>query len=426
MNTLKILTAILIAIGLWGCKKDNTLKDVTNELYSPALKSLRNNRQVVLQWQKPWCPFECPQFAPDRFEILMSNTDPSRLQLQATVTGNVFSFTINSLTNGTPYYFAIKAVGDNKKPALSNTIMIIPGNAERIETILPVASKSREQATWSSDRLTVAYTSEYTWNNGNNSSQSIFMYSLANNTERLIEKGSRSPEWSPTQQKIAYHTDNGEINTSQGYRPTHIAVYNIQDSTIERLTRGNSFNFLPTWSPDGKWIAFLSDRAGSKEYNVWKVPADNSTAIQITKDLNDFTEMEGKDSRSPKSLSWSKDGSRIAFGLLRKFKGQNDYDIYTVPANGGNKTTVISSRWNDFCPAYSPDGITIAFVSDRSGSNEIWTMNLLTGKFKQITGSTGKWIYENRGKIEWSATGNKILFIGDAGAVNTLYTVDVN
>lgn len=96
------------------------------------------------------------------------------------------------------------------------------------------------------------------------------------------------------------------------------------------------------------------------------------------------------------------------------------------PSAGGSKTTIISSQWSDFCPAYSPDGTTIAFVSNRSGSNEIWAMNLQTKKFRQITGSTGKWIYENSGKIEWSASGKKILFTSNADVLNTLYTVDIN
>ena len=53
-------------------------------------------------------------------------------------------------------------------------------------------------------------------------------------------------------------------------------------------------------------------------------------------------------------------------------------------------------------------------------------MNLQTKKLQQITGSTGKWVYENLGRIEWSASGNKILFTSNEGNFNTLYTVDIN
>ncbi len=427
---MKTIIAIFLLLTFLGCKKDAPSQSEAIDFYTPYLTSTRNNGTVTLKWERPVCPglgdYICPMADPDHFEILMSNISQSELKFHSTVKNNIFEITITSLTNGTPYYFAIKSVGKNSKFTVSDTIMAIPDNPEIIHTVFPASDKSRKLGTWSDDQLTVAYVSDYTWNNGNNSSQSVFISSLSNYVELLVEQNSYSPAWSPTGQKIVYQTDNGEVNSSQGYRPTHIAVYNTTDKTIKRLTGGNSFDFLPVWSPDGKWIAFLSDKAGGAEYNIWKVAADGGTAILIHPDFNDLTVYGMIDDRSPKTLSWSKDGKNIAFARLAKSNPRLIYSIYSIPSDGGSRTTIISSQWSDFCPAYSPDGSTLAFISDRSGIYEIWTMNLQTKKLRQITGSTGKWVYENLGKIEWSASGNKILYTSNEGAITNLYTVDIN
>lgn len=68
---------------------------------------------------------------------------------------------------------------------------------------------------------------------------------------------------------------------------------------------------------------------------------------------------------------------------------------------------------------------SIAFVSDRSASNQIWTMNLQTKKLKQITGSVDRWINAHAG-IEWSASNDKILFTASDGGYYTLYAVAVD
>ena len=185
MNNLKSITAIFLIVTLWGCKKGDLIEK--KDLYPHTLTSIRNNGSVVLQWQKPWCPFDCPQLVPERFEILMSDTDPSTLKIHATVSNNVFNFTIDNLINGKPYYFAIKAIDDNKKFTLSKTVMTIPENPENIETLFPITDKDRVLGTWSPEKSSIAYTSNYIWNNGNNSAQSVFIYSLLNNTEALIE-----------------------------------------------------------------------------------------------------------------------------------------------------------------------------------------------------------------------------------------------
>ncbi len=417
MNTLKTITTIFLLLILSGCKKDPPIQTGTNELYTPYLTSIRNNGKVTLKWGKPMCPWGCPGLDPEHFDILISNTNPSELEVHATVSNNIFEVTINNLTNGIPYYFAIKAIGHNEPFTVSNTIMTIPDNSENIQSLFQTINENREFGTWLPDQSSVAYVSDYTWNNGKYSAKSVFVSALSINKKRLIEKSSSSPEWSPTGQKIVYHTDNAFL--------AHIAVYNIADSSIKRLTSGNSFNFLPTWSPDGKWIAFLSDKAGGNEYNIWKIPADSGAAIQITSDFNDLKPVI-IDDHSPRKLSWSKDGINIAFSLKTKLNNGYVNDIFSVPSSGGNKSIIVSSQWYDFCPAYSPDGMTIAFVSNRSGLNEIWTMNLQTKKLRQITGSTGQWIHVNPGTIEWSASGNKILFTGIANDFFTLYTVDIN
>ncbi len=427
---MKTIIKLALLLTLWSCAKESSSESDNIDFYTPYLTSVRNNATVTLKWGKPGCLFiksgVCPTADPDHFEILMSEKSPSELKLQTTVKNNIFEIAITNLTNGIPYYFAIKSVGHNGKFTVSDTIMTIPDNPEKIKKVFAVSDKSRKLGTWSNDQLTVAYVSDYSWNNGNNSAQSVFISSLSNNVEWLVEQNAYAPAWSPTGEKIVYHTDHGEVNTSPGYRPTHIAVYNMIDKTIKRLTGGNSFDFLPTWSPDGKWIAFLSDKARGTEYNIWKVPADSGTAVQIQSDFKDLSDRGMIDNRSPKTLNWSKDGKNIAFARMAKFNSKVIYSIYSIPATGGNMTTILSSQWSDFCPAYSPDGKTIAFISNRSGINEIWIMNLQTKKFRQITGSTGNWVYENLGKIEWSASGNKILFTSYEGDLNALFTVDIN
>lgn len=423
-----ILVAFLLLTAV-ACDDTDTRNDGQGELYTPYVTSARSNGKVTLQWGKPACAFclgcPCPQGDPDYFEILMSATDASNLKPYTTVDEKNFEITIDNLTNGTPYYFAVRAVGSFDRAVVSNTIMTIPDKPEDVRSLFQSTNKDRILGTWSPDRSSVAYISDFQWNNGNNSVWSLFLSTLSNQTEWLVESSARSPEWSPDGNRIAFHTDNGEINTSPGYRPAHIAVLNLQDSSITRLTTGVSFNFLPTWSPDGNWVAFLSDRGGTEEYNLWKISFDGGAPVQVTNDFNDLDDLGIKDDRSPKTLSWSRDGGSIAFARLKKSASGFDSDIYSIPSGGGSKTSVVSSPWNELCPAYSPDGTSIAFLSNRSGTNEIWTMSLQNNTPRQITGSTGKTIYENLGKIEWSSSGDEILYTCSEGNYYTLYAVRV-
>jgi Tol biopolymer transport system component len=77
------------------------------------------------------------------------------------------------------------------------------------------------------------------------------------------------------------------------------------------------------------------------------------------------------------SLDVSPDGQSIVFDLLG--------DLYTVPLEGGEATRATSGLAFDGQPRFSPDGKTILFVSDRSGGENLWTIDLETGDTTQIT-----------------------------------------
>ena len=425
------LTVLMIAVSLFcSCKRVGLEQEVDpNGLYTPYLTSVRNDVQVVLKWGKPACAFcggcPCPELKPDHFEILFSETGTSDLKTYSTVSANVFEASINNLVNGKPYYFAIKAVISGKKYTRSAPIMVIPDTPENISPLFPTIDKNTQYGSWSPDRLSVAYDGDYFWNNGNNLARSVFVHISKKKDSDLIAKNAGSPEWSPLGNRIVFQTDDGEVSNPQGHRPSHIAVYDLDANTSLRLTKGDSFNFLPSWSPDGDWVAYLSDQAKGKEFNIWKIASTGGTPIQVTSDFDDLGELAITADRSPKTLSWSKDGKNIAFSRSTKSGQVVNKDIYSVSSYGGEKTEMVSSPWNDYCPAYSPDGKAVAFISDRSGSAEIWTMDLQTKKLKQVTGSTGKLIYENSGRIEWSKSGDKILFTGNADNFSTLYLVDV-
>ena len=77
------------------------------------------------------------------------------------------------------------------------------------------------------------------------------------------------------------------------------------------------------------------------------------------------------------SLDVSPDGKTIVFDLMG--------DLYTMPMSGGKATQLTSGMAYDVHPRYSPDGKSILFISDKSGNDNIWTLDVATKKDKQLT-----------------------------------------
>ena len=97
------------------------------------------------------------------------------------------------------------------------------------------------------------------------------------------------------------------------------------------------------------------------------------------------------------SLDVSPDGSQIVFDLLG--------DLYLVPVAGGEAKRITSGLPWDCQPRFSPDGKEIAFISDRNGSDNIWRMELTSGKLTQVTKET-EW---QVGSPAWSPDGEYII-----------------
>jgi Tol biopolymer transport system component len=112
------------------------------------------------------------------------------------------------------------------------------------------------------------------------------------------------------------------------------------------------------WSPDGRTIAFNSDRGG--EMNIWL----HDLASEVTRQL---TNGPGGDFQA----SWSPDGRSIAFFSSRS----GTPDVWLVDAASGNLRQLTQTKALDINPSFAPDGRSIAFQSDRSGRLEVWLMN---------------------------------------------------
>ena len=125
------------------------------------------------------------------------------------------------------------------------------------------------------------------------------------------------------------------------------------------LTDNAAKDFMPAWSPDGKTIAFVSDRDGLQY--IYLMDADGSNQRRLS--TNEYPEL---------SPAWSPDGSQLAF-----FSGNNDVtNVYIVGADGTGSTNITKqdSGYNED-PSWSPDGSMLAFWSGRSGDNEVYIMN---------------------------------------------------
>ncbi len=111
-------------------------------------------------------------------------------------------------------------------------------------------------------------------------------------------------------------------------------------------------------SPDQKWLAISDQSQPDHLSSVYKVPIGGGTPLRITQNSPSYWH------------GWSPDGKTLAFTGQRN----GDFDIYTIPAAGGDEKRLTTAKGLDDGPEYSPDGKYIYFNSERTGHMQIWRM----------------------------------------------------
>jgi eukaryotic-like serine/threonine-protein kinase len=256
--------------------------------------------------------------------------------------------------------------------------------------------------------------------------------------------------WSPDGKLLAF----SEQGSAQ--EPFGIFLLSVESLEKRRLTSppaGNYGDFAPTFSPDGKTLAFYRGTSSVSVSEIYLVPATGGEPKRLANADRAAIGRRG-------GLAWTPDGSEIVFGgsgdsfwrisiaggvperlaaignnvfwpaisrqgnRLAYTQDKEDTNIwrFEVPGSTGrasSPTKLIASTLQEMSPQYSADGKRIVFVSDRSGSNEIWVCASDASNPIQLTSFGGPEV----GTPRWSPDGRQIAFDSPVEGHRDIYVV---
>lgn len=196
------------------------------------------------------------------------------------------------------------------------------------------------------------------------------------------------PTLSPNGKQIAFVSNRGHAFNKELY------LMDVNGANVRRLTDSPGLDTEPSWSPDGGRIAFSSEHFG--KLDICLLNLTNGAITRVTSNAAEDVEP-----------AWSPDGTRLAF-TRAFFEGVKD--IFTIKPDGTDERQITSAAGEDHDASWSPDGLRLTITSERDGSppyGDVFVINATNGG--NAVDLTTDHAFGS-GDPSWSPDGTKIAF----------------
>ncbi|MCG6957826.1 MAG: serine/threonine-protein kinase [Gemmatimonadetes bacterium] len=275
----------------------------------------------------------------------------------------------------------------------------------------------------------------------------IYMQTVGEGAPTLLTTVSQanSPAWSPDGARIAVAVGNPIYVFGTKYfaneGQTGITVVPLDEKPPIAIVAQSDINISPAWMPDGRSLLWVSSRDGTRD--VYRVSVSRSSQAggapeRVTTGLDAFSISVSRDggrlayaSLATSSNVWSVDipkGEQVSSSTARPITRGNqtvetanvspdgmwlafdsdrggDYDIWKMPVAGGEPVQLTTDPAGDFAPAWSPDGTQLSFHSLRNGNRDVYTMAADGTGLTQRTSSPDEDL-----DTHWSPDGKALVF----------------
>jgi DNA-binding winged helix-turn-helix (wHTH) protein/Tol biopolymer transport system component len=229
-------------------------------------------------------------------------------------------------------------------------------------------------------------------------------------------------QFSPDGKSLAFAS--GE--SSNGATDFHLMLLDLSTGSVRQLTNKNFFDITNLkWLPDRTGLLIAAKENYEARIRIWLVSSDTGEAKPVTRDATDYVNLSldtaadkmiathtsntfhlfvssVNDIANPKTLSIARTGLAFAPDGRIVYEG-DDGDIWAINRNGGEQRQLTNNSFSDLFPCASPDNRYLYFSSNRSGSSQVWRMNVDGTNQLQVTKreggapkfatSDGRWIY---------------------------------
>jgi len=334
---------------------------------------------------------------------------------------------VRQVTGGRTVQLTTDSAGNNRWPRWTpdgtriayqalDGIYVVPalGGAPRLIARTPEASREVSIGSftplaglaWSPDGTRIAFTVGY-------GAEGLYVVDEAGGEPVRLDAPREpfGPAWSPDGTRIAVASGNGIFVFGMVYfanaGASSLWTVPVEGGPPRRLTGDDAMDLSPQWSPDGRYVYFVSDRGGSRD--VYRLAADRPGEPQrLTTGLDAQTITLSPDgtrlaytrlqsttniwslpvpaagpvpaaaatpitsgSQTIENVDVTRDGRWLVFDSDRT----GNAEIYKLPVTGGEPVQLTTDPAGDFSPVWSPDGTRIAFHSLRSGNRDLFTVN---------------------------------------------------